>query len=40
MIALLANVPNPVPAAMSFRRYHLDHHTYQVGCRCRAVRLT
>jgi len=29
MIALLANVPNPVPAAMSFRRYHLDHHTYQ-----------
>lgn len=29
--ALLCNVGTPVPIAMSFRRYHADHHAYQ-GC--------
>lgn len=27
--ALLCNVGTPVPIAMSFRRYHSDHHAYQ-----------
>ncbi|KAI9599368.1 fatty acid desaturase-domain-containing protein [Syncephalis fuscata] len=26
---LVANIGIPVPIAMSFRRYHLEHHTYQ-----------
>lgn len=26
---LVANSPIPVPIALSFRRYHLEHHTYQ-----------
>lgn len=28
LVSLLANVPMVVPAAMSFHRYHIDHHTY------------
>lgn len=28
LVSLLANVPVVVPAAMSFHRYHLEHHTY------------
>jgi sphingolipid delta-4 desaturase len=27
-LAIAANLPIGVPSAMSFRRYHLDHHTY------------
>jgi len=27
--ALLCNLPIPVPIALSFRRYHLEHHTWQ-----------
>ena len=27
-VALLANLSTPVPSAMSFRRYHMDHHRY------------
>jgi sphingolipid delta-4 desaturase len=27
-LAIFANLPIVVPSAMSFRRYHLDHHTY------------
>lgn len=26
---LFLNIPIPVPIALSFRRYHLEHHTYQ-----------
>lgn len=29
LLALLCNVGTPVPIAMSFRRYHSDHHVYQ-----------
>jgi sphingolipid delta-4 desaturase len=29
LLALLSNVGTPVPIAMSFRRYHSDHHVYQ-----------
>lgn len=29
LFALLCNVGTPVPIAMSFRRYHSDHHAYQ-----------
>jgi sphingolipid 4-desaturase/C4-monooxygenase len=29
MVGLLGNVIIPFPIAMSFRRYHLDHHAYQ-----------
>ncbi|RKP09920.1 fatty acid desaturase-domain-containing protein, partial [Thamnocephalis sphaerospora] len=29
LCGLIANVGIPVPIAMSFRRYHLEHHTYQ-----------
>lgn len=29
LLALLANVGTPFPIAMSFRRYHSDHHVYQ-----------
>lgn len=29
LAALLCNVGTPVPIAMSFRRYHSDHHAYQ-----------
>jgi sphingolipid delta-4 desaturase len=32
--ALLCNVGTPIPIAMSFRRYHADHHAYQ-GCELR-----
>ena len=28
LVSLLANVPMVVPAAMSFHRYHIDHHTF------------
>jgi sphingolipid delta-4 desaturase len=28
LVALFANLPILVPSAMSFRRYHLDHHTW------------
>lgn len=28
LVSLLANVPMVVPLAMSFHRYHVDHHTY------------
>ncbi|OMJ22979.1 Sphingolipid delta(4)-desaturase DES1 [Smittium culicis] len=28
-IGLVANIPLLIPLAMSFRRYHLEHHTYQ-----------
>ena len=28
IISLIANLPMIVPAAMSFHRYHIDHHTY------------
>lgn len=28
LVSLVANVPMVVPAAMSFHRYHIDHHTY------------
>jgi sphingolipid delta-4 desaturase len=28
-IGMLANVPLAVPSAMSFRRYHLEHHSHQ-----------
>jgi sphingolipid delta-4 desaturase len=27
-IAIMANLSTPVPSAMSFRRYHLDHHRH------------
>jgi sphingolipid 4-desaturase/C4-monooxygenase len=27
--AMFANIPIAIPAAVSFRRYHLDHHKYQ-----------
>jgi sphingolipid delta-4 desaturase len=27
-LAMFANIPLLIPSAMSFRRYHLDHHTY------------
>lgn len=26
---LIVNIPVPVPIALSFRRYHLEHHTFQ-----------
>ncbi|CAH1763921.1 15584_t:CDS:2 [Entrophospora sp. SA101] len=29
IIGLIANIGLPFPIAMSFRRYHLEHHTYQ-----------
>lgn len=29
LLALLCNVGTPVPIAMSFRRYHSEHHVYQ-----------
>src|ERR1051325_232896 len=29
LVGLLANVAIPFPIAMSFRRYHLEHHTFQ-----------
>lgn len=29
LLAFLCNVGTPVPIAMSFRRYHSDHHVYQ-----------
>lgn len=29
LLALLANVGTPVPIAMSFERYHSDHHAFQ-----------
>lgn len=29
LYALLSNLPIPVPVAASFRRYHLEHHTFQ-----------
>ncbi|GBB84193.1 hypothetical protein RclHR1_10810008 [Rhizophagus clarus] len=29
LIGLLANIALPFPIAMSFRRYHLEHHTFQ-----------
>lgn len=29
LLGLFVNVPLTVPIAMSFRRYHLDHHAYQ-----------
>lgn len=29
LVGLLSNVIIPVPMAMSFRRYHFEHHTYQ-----------
>lgn len=28
LVSLFANLPMVVPAAMSFHRYHIDHHTY------------
>ncbi|CAG8601014.1 22664_t:CDS:2 [Dentiscutata erythropus] len=29
IVGLLANIALPFPIAMSFRRYHLEHHTFQ-----------
>ncbi|RGB38229.1 fatty acid desaturase-domain-containing protein [Rhizophagus diaphanus] len=29
MVGLLANIALPLPLAMSFRRYHLEHHVFQ-----------
>lgn len=29
IVGLIANIALPVPIAMSFRRYHLEHHTFQ-----------
>ncbi|CAB4374552.1 unnamed protein product [Rhizophagus irregularis] len=29
MVGLLANIAIPLPLAMSFRRYHLEHHVFQ-----------
>ncbi|GES76959.1 sphingolipid delta(4)-desaturase DES1-like [Rhizophagus clarus] len=29
MVGLLANIAIPLPIAMSFRRYHLEHHVFQ-----------
>ncbi|RKP07947.1 fatty acid desaturase-domain-containing protein [Thamnocephalis sphaerospora] len=29
MCSLVTNIIVPIPVAMSFRRYHLEHHTYQ-----------
>ncbi|KAL1915913.1 uncharacterized protein VTP21DRAFT_6301 [Calcarisporiella thermophila] len=29
VMGLIANIGLPVPIAMSFRRYHLEHHTFQ-----------
>lgn len=29
ILAIFANIAIPFPIAMSFRRYHLDHHAYQ-----------
>ena len=29
LAAILADLPNVLPAAISFRRYHLKHHSYQ-----------
>jgi sphingolipid 4-desaturase/C4-monooxygenase len=27
-VAIFANLPTPVPSAMSFRRFHMDHHRF------------
>ncbi|CAG8571049.1 10089_t:CDS:2 [Acaulospora colombiana] len=29
LVGLVANITIPAPIAMSFRRYHLEHHTFQ-----------
>ena len=29
MLAIFANLPMAIPAAVTFKRYHLEHHRYQ-----------
>lgn len=28
VVAIIANIPMAIPSAMSFGRYHADHHNY------------